>query len=246
MVSLFSYNFPPWWIFTLTILLEPYMSYPFSVPFTSPLCESRLDSARCYAFACYPLYFCHPFILPWCLSYASYLKTFPPPISIWEWCFTYLTLGHILFFTACKPCLNSILCCTCTLGSSMPLSLLLHHCLLSPLTHAIFMSLPRCLLWTYPLKPPLFQPSSRVLFYLSRSWLFPFPLSRCKSCLTLTPFFVELLFDISFTFVIFRSYLGAYLMSIFDTSSFPSQFVNCVLPILPLVVSSSLRLQFLL
>jgi hypothetical protein len=170
-VSLFPYNFPPWWIFTLTILLEPYMSYPFSVPFTSPLCESRLDSARCYAFACYPLYFCHPFILPWCLSYASYLKTFPPPISIWEWCFTYLTLGHILFFTACKPCLNSILCCTCTLGSSMPLSFLLHPCLLSPLTLTIFMSLPRCLLWTYPLKPPLFQPSSRVLFYLSLPWL---------------------------------------------------------------------------
>jgi hypothetical protein len=86
MVSLFSYNFPPWWIFTSTILLEPYMSYHFSVPFTSPLCESRLDSACYCAFACYPLYFCHTFILPWCLSYACYLSAFrdrgvPKPTS---------------------------------------------------------------------------------------------------------------------------------------------------------------------
>jgi hypothetical protein len=60
----------------------------------------------------------------------------------------------------CKPWLNSIPCCTCTTCSSMPSSFLLHPCLLSPLALVIFMSLPKCLLWTYPLKAsPFFQPN---------------------------------------------------------------------------------------
>jgi hypothetical protein len=92
-------------------------------------------------------------------------------ISTWERCFTYLTLGYVLFFTMCKPWLNSILCCTCTIDSSMASSFLLHPCSLSPLSLVIFMSLPRCLLWTYPLKPPLFQPGLRVVCYLSLPWL---------------------------------------------------------------------------
>jgi hypothetical protein len=71
----------------------------------------------------------------------------------------------------CKPWLNSILCCTCTIGSSMSSSFLLHPCPFSPLTLVIFMTLPRCWLWTYPLKPPLFQPSLRVVCYLSLPWL---------------------------------------------------------------------------
>jgi hypothetical protein len=58
-------------------------------------------------------------------------------ISMWERCFTYLTLGYILFFTACKLRRNSILCCTHTTSSPMSSSFLSYSCLLSPLTLAI-------------------------------------------------------------------------------------------------------------
>jgi hypothetical protein len=61
-------------------------------------------------------------------------------ISIRELCFTYLTLDYILFFTTCRPRLNSIRYCICTTCSSMPLSFLLHPSPLSPLALAIFMS----------------------------------------------------------------------------------------------------------
>jgi hypothetical protein len=50
-------------------------------------------------------------------------KNLQSPILIWERCFTYLTLGYILFFTACKLGRNSILCCTHTTGSSISSSL---------------------------------------------------------------------------------------------------------------------------
>jgi hypothetical protein len=70
----------------------------------------------------------------------SVLWNLQSPISMWEWCFTYLTLGYILFFTTCKLGCNSILCCTYTTDSSMPSSFLLYPWLLSSLTLAIFMS----------------------------------------------------------------------------------------------------------
>jgi hypothetical protein len=61
-------------------------------------------------------------------------------ISIREWCFTYLILGNILFFVACKPWHTSILYFAYTTGSYMPSSFLLYSCLLLPLALAIFMS----------------------------------------------------------------------------------------------------------
>jgi hypothetical protein len=78
-ISLFPYNFPQQWIFTSNILFEHYMSYSFIFPFTSPLCEYCLESNLCCVFAYYALYFCHPLILPSCLSYACYLKISPLP-----------------------------------------------------------------------------------------------------------------------------------------------------------------------
>jgi hypothetical protein len=60
-------------------------------------------------------------------------------------------------------------------------------------------------------KTHLFHFNRGVLLSLSRSCSFSFPLSRGKSCLTLTPSFVELLFDIILTFAICGSYLDTYL-----------------------------------
>jgi hypothetical protein len=67
-------------------------------------------------------------------------KNLQSPILIWERCFTYLTLGYILFFTTCKLERDSILGCTHTTGTLMPSSFLSYPCPLSPLTLAIFMS----------------------------------------------------------------------------------------------------------
>jgi hypothetical protein len=57
----------------------------------------------------------------------------------------------------------------------VPLVLLCLIFSLTPLTLSpllvVFMSLPRCSLWTYPLKPSLFQPSLRVVCYLPLPWL---------------------------------------------------------------------------
>jgi hypothetical protein len=105
-------------------------------------------------------------------------------------------------------CLKSILGCIYILGSyaHLPVSVISFN----PWHLSIF-----TMMLTHILKPHLFHCSSRLLFYLSRSWSFPFPLSRCKSCLTLTPSFIELLFDIILTFVICRSCLDAYLRSAF-------------------------------
>jgi hypothetical protein len=89
------------------------------------------------------------------------------------------------------------------------------------------------------LKPRLFHFSSRVLFYLSRSWSFPFPLPL-QVLSYLDPSFVELLFDIILTFVFSRSCLDAYLRSAFEISCFLSHFESDVLLISPSAISSSL------
>jgi len=126
------------------------------------------------------------FLIPW--SYLgdyimSVIENLQSPIPIWERCFTYLTLGNILFFTACKPWHNSILCCNYATGSPMPSSFLSYPCLLSlwPLSYRCL--LPKCLPWTYPLKAfPFFRPSLRVVSYLSLPW-FLFTSCHLTSCL---------------------------------------------------------------
>jgi hypothetical protein len=101
-------------------------------------------------------------ILSLCLLFKNLLSS----TSIWEWQFTYLALKCILFFSTCRSCLNSILCGTYILGSYAHLPPLLHSGLVSPLTLVISIPLPSCLLWTYPLKPPLFHPCSRIMPHL--------------------------------------------------------------------------------
>jgi hypothetical protein len=133
-------------------ILKLYFTY-FPLVVSSSLSLMSFNSILCCAFVCYSLYLSHLSIIHWWLRYVCYPKS---PIPIWERCFTYLTLGNILFFTTCKPWRNSILCGTYTTGSSMPLSSLLHTCPLSPLTLATFMSLPKWLLWTYSLKASSF------------------------------------------------------------------------------------------
>jgi hypothetical protein len=69
-------------------------------------------------------------------------------------------------FFICRSCLNSILYGTYILCSYAHLPPLLHSCMLSPLSLVISIHLHSCLLWTYPLKPPLFNPCLRIMPHL--------------------------------------------------------------------------------
>jgi hypothetical protein len=150
--------------------------------------------------------------------------------------------GCNLIFATRQPGLSFILYCTRTLGSTALSPLPLHPCLLSPLTLVIYVSLPKCLPWTYPLKAsPFFVPSLRVASYLSPPW-FLFPPCRLTS-------FVHPLLCL-FAIIILLSSIDPALILIFNScslkiSSPPPQLESGNLPIWPLDVSSSFPLAWL-
>jgi hypothetical protein len=154
--------------------------------------------------------------------------------SIRELCFTYLTLDYILFFTACRPRLNSIRYCTCTTCSSMPLSFLSHPCLLSPLALAIFMSSTWMLTLNLSFKSLPFLSTQFESCKLPISPLISFSsLLPYKFCLNSILCYVFICYH--HYLVIHRSCLDTYLYSCSSKiSSLPPQFESGNWHILPL------------
>jgi hypothetical protein len=120
----------------------------------------------------------------------------------------------------------------------MPSPFPLYSCLLSPLTLAIFMFLPKCLPWTYPLKAsPLFWESLRVASYLSLPW---FLFTSCRlTSFALIPSLVVFFIYYHPHLVIHRPCLDTHLYSYsLKIPSLPPQFESDNLPIWPLDVPS--------
>jgi hypothetical protein len=234
-----SCNFPWQWIFTSTILSEPYLYYPFYcfLYFATLRISSWLSPLLCF-FLLYPLFF-SSLDLALMLIVCPLFKNLPSPISIWEWCFTYHTLVYILSFTVCKSCFNFTLCCT---HAYAPLPLFSHPCLLSNLTLVISIPLPNCLLWTHPLKNLHFLSTQFESCELPISLLVSFP--------SLLPYKFYLNFILRCVFICYHHYLVIH-RSCLDTylyacslkiSSLPPQFESGNLPIWPLDKSSSFSL----
>jgi hypothetical protein len=149
--SLFPCNFLRLWIFTSTLLLEPYLSYPWLFPLH---CHSTsLSLIRSFVMlsliSSLPLSSLHITLL--LIVYPPYKKNHPFSISNQELYFTHfpLYLSYSLPHELSTPSFNVF-------------------CLLSSLPLWSYLDVVICV----PLKPPFSPLISRVVFYLPRPQLY--------------------------------------------------------------------------
>jgi hypothetical protein len=133
-----------------------------------------LNSILCYVFYLLSPSPCHPSILPWYSSLFWLFKISSLPPQLESGCLPIWPLGvpspfpfvgHVL--TPSFMVLISFVLC---LFTSSPTSL----SVITFKTLVISMPLSSCLIWTYPLKPPLLHPGLRIMSHLLYHWLLTF------------------------------------------------------------------------